>query len=325
MPPRRRRARRARRGRARGDARADETAHPPRPDTRGDDSRLSPASADARVVKRRPRIGPPTRRLGVAPRPLGSRDPPRRPRERPRRRSTKTPLVASDVETKTTRRENALQRALTTSSESGATGGRGRTSFALGAEEIRKHARLVADPAAPRRRARIRARKDRRRPRSARGRGDAGDSRNPRFGEKLGDASRLGGSRWTAGTTRALPGELLAMSGTNGEGSRRRTRRPVGDAGAAARGGRDDEGAFAAREDDERRDEEMGRLRRRRYYSPNARAPTAATRSSKPAKLYACEQCLKYVRKKKTLAKHKAACPLRHPRRRDLPPAALRR
>ena len=38
-----------------------------------------------------------------------------------------------------------------------------------------------------------------------------------------------------------------------------------------------------------------------------------ATRSSKPAKLYACEFCLKYVRKKKTLAKHKAACPLRHP------------
>ena len=39
-----------------------------------------------------------------------------------------------------------------------------------------------------------------------------------------------------------------------------------------------------------------------------------ATRSSKPAKLYACEFCLKYVRKKKTLAKHKAAAAsLRHP------------
>lgn len=32
-----------------------------------------------------------------------------------------------------------------------------------------------------------------------------------------------------------------------------------------------------------------------------------------PAKLYACEFCLKYMRKKKTLTKHKLSCPLRHP------------
>ena len=51
----------------------------------------------------------------------------------------------------------------------------------------------------------------------------------------------------------------------------------------------------------------------REHKQKRARVDGATALSSKPAKLYACEFCLKYVRKKKTLAKHKAACPLRHP------------
>ena len=38
-----------------------------------------------------------------------------------------------------------------------------------------------------------------------------------------------------------------------------------------------------------------------------------ARSADKPTKLYACEFCLKYMRKKKQMTKHKLLCPLRHP------------
>tara|TARA_B110000977_G_scaffold144997_1_gene184009 strand:- start:4439 stop:6640 length:2202 start_codon:yes stop_codon:yes gene_type:complete len=45
----------------------------------------------------------------------------------------------------------------------------------------------------------------------------------------------------------------------------------------------------------------------------NTPAVTKKPPNPKPTKLYACEFCLKYMRKRKNLTKHKMCCPLRHP------------
>ena len=49
------------------------------------------------------------------------------------------------------------------------------------------------------------------------------------------------------------------------------------------------------------------------YYSPFPIEFGGDGHSGAIAKMFVCERCLKYVRKRKTLARHKNACPLRHP------------
>jgi hypothetical protein len=44
------------------------------------------------------------------------------------------------------------------------------------------------------------------------------------------------------------------------------------------------------------------------YYSPYPEEFCSET-----SKLFLCEYCLKYMRKRKTLLRHKGKCPLRHP------------
>ena len=65
---------------------------------------------------------------------------------------------------------------------------------------------------------------------------------------------------------------------------------------------RDEDSAEKEKASSDKNAEGHKRKRRDRRYS-----------SDTPAKLYACEFCLKYMRKKKNLTKHKASCPLKHP------------
>ena len=290
-----------------GDAPADETAHPPRPDTRGDDSRLSPASADA---KRR-EASPEDRATDATRRDADRSDRETHHSDRVSGASfERAPLVASDVETKTTHAKTT-QVTLTRRQKRRLVERMGGDVPAnLGAEEIRERTGLVADPAALRELLSedplFETGAAAERERETRGiHGTHAIKKNfetltlGRFEMDCWYYSPFPESFWRCPesgdveTTDARPSETPETRRGEDETTKALSRRAS-----------DDEGDLSEEKAAPSSTPACERERAR---------TDGATRSSKPAKLYACEFCLKYVRKKKTLAKHKAACPLRHP------------
>ena len=307
MPPRRRApAAPAAAAASVGDAPADETAHPPRPDTRGDDSRLSPASADA---KRR-EASPEDRATDATRRDADRSDRETHHSDRVSGASfERAPLVASDVETKTTHAKTT--QVLTRRQKRRLVERMGGDVPAnLGAEEIRERTGLVADPAALRELLSEDPLFEKgtaaERERETRGiHGTHAIKKNfetltlGRFEMDCWYYSPFPESFWRCPesgdveTTDARPSETPETRRGEDETTKALSRRAS-----------DDEGDLSEEKAAPSSTPACERERAR---------TDGATRSSKPAKLYACEFCLKYVRKKKTLAKHKAACPLRHP------------
>ena len=315
-----------------GDASADETAHPPRPDTRGDDSRPSPESRpepDAPADAKRREASPEdrateTRDDGKATAATGVEEEKRDGslvRDDTDRSdhetlnsdrvsgasSERAPRAASDVETRGGVANAKTAHATLTRRQKRQLVERmgGDVPANLGVEEIRERTGLVADPAVLREllsedplfEKGAAAERER----------DAHETHASKNFETL-TIGRFEMDCWyyspfPESFWRAESGDLETTDARLSEtpeiqrGEDETTK-------ALSRRASDDEGDLSEEKAAPSSTPACERERAR---------TDGATRSSKPAKLYACEFCLKYVRKKKTLAKHKAACPLRHP------------